>query len=120
MSGGLTHGPVTFAGGGTLQLEASARFGGSIASFGRADHLDLSDITFGANTTVGFTEAAGHQRGVLTASDGVHTASIILLGQYTAAQFTVASDGHGGSLISDAAGQMAGSQTTPWLAAARH
>ena len=30
-----------------------------------------------------------------------HTANILLLGQYTAGQFTSASDGHGGTVISD-------------------
>jgi hypothetical protein len=38
---------------------------------------------------------------VLTVTDGTHTASVVLLGQYTAGQFTSASDGHGGTSIGD-------------------
>ena len=34
-------------------------------------------------------------------TDGTHTANITLLGQYTAASFTKASDGNGGTTISD-------------------
>jgi hypothetical protein len=34
-------------------------------------------------------------------SDGTRTAHILLLGQFAAGQFTPASDGHGGTLISD-------------------
>jgi hypothetical protein len=95
--------PVTFAsgGGGTLQLDASVSFGGLVAGFGASDHLDLGDIAFGSGTHVSFTEAANNLSGTLTVTDGIHTANIALLGQYTAAQFTSASDGHGGTLIGD-------------------
>ena len=37
--------------------------------------------------------------GTLTVTDGVNTASIMLLGQYMASEFTAASDGNGGTLI---------------------
>jgi len=32
-------------------------------------------------------------------TDGVHTASIHLLGYYVASEFAISSDGHGGTLI---------------------
>jgi hypothetical protein len=38
---------------------------------------------------------------MLTVSDGTHTANLLLLGQYVAAQFAMSSDGHGGTLITD-------------------
>ena len=76
-------------------------FGGLVAGFGIPDHLDLRDIAFGSGTHVSFAEAGDNQSGTLTVADGVHTASIALLGQYTAGQFTSASDGHGGTLIGD-------------------
>ncbi|MGA2044046.1 MAG: hypothetical protein ABSG83_11825, partial [Roseiarcus sp.] len=38
--------------------------------------------------------------GALTITDGAHFADIALLGQYAAASFVTASDGHGGTLIS--------------------
>jgi len=40
--------------------------------------------------------------GELTVSDGIHTANIALLGNYMASTFVMASDGHGGNLISEA------------------
>ena len=46
-----------------------------------------------------FTEAASTLSGTLTVSDGLHTASIQLLGDYTASEFAAASDGNGGTLI---------------------
>jgi hypothetical protein len=66
-----------------------------------AGELDLRDIAFSSATTVSFAEAASNLSGTLTATDGVHTANITLLGQYTASQFTAASDGLGGTLIND-------------------
>ena len=45
--------------------------------------------------SVAFTGASG----VLTVTDGTHVAKINLTGDYTAATFTAASDGHGGVAI---------------------
>jgi hypothetical protein len=93
---------MAFAGGGTLKLDQSMAFGAAtIAGFGVPDHLDLADIAFGSSTTLGLVEAGSNSSGTLTVSDGTHTASLLLLGQYTAGQFTTASDGAGGTLISD-------------------
>ena len=94
---------IAFAtsGGGTLRLDASVGFGGLIAGFGEPEHLDLSDIGFGSATTLSFAEAGSHLSGTLTVGDGLHTANLTLLGQYVTAQFTSASDGHGGTLIGD-------------------
>ncbi|MGD0721624.1 MAG: NF038122 family metalloprotease [Roseiarcus sp.] len=94
---------IAFAasGGGTLRLDASVPFGGLIAGFGQPEHLDLSDIGFGSSTQFGFTEAASNLSGTLMVTDGLHTANLTLLGQYVTAQFTSASDGHGGTLIGD-------------------
>ncbi len=41
--------------------------------------------------------------GTLSVGDGVHTVNIALLGSYMASTFVAASDGHGGTLISEAA-----------------
>lgn len=38
---------------------------------------------------------------MLTISDGVNSASLALLGQYSAASFALASDGHGGTMITE-------------------
>jgi hypothetical protein len=54
------------------------------------------------------------------ATDGVHSATITLLGQYTAGQFTSASDGHGGTLIGDPAVVAANDPSLAALAAPHH
>jgi autotransporter passenger strand-loop-strand repeat protein len=95
-----------FQGAGSLVLDASASFHGLVAGFGASDQIDLRDIAFvsattkkGSTSNLIFTEPANTMSGMLTVTDGVHTASIQLLGQYTASEFTAASDGHGGTLI---------------------
>ena len=59
----------------------------------------VTSATKKGQTHLSFTEAAGNLSGTLTVTDGVHTASIELLGNYTASEFVAASDGHGGTLI---------------------
>ena len=95
-------GAVTFAGAsGLLQLGASQSFTGTVTDFGGQDQIDLGDIGYGANSTLGYAANAGNTGGTLTVSDGTNTANIALLGQYMASSFAAASDGHGGTLISD-------------------
>ena len=91
---------VTFAGGGTLELDDSVHFGGLVAGFGLPDRMDLTDISFisGATST---TWAQSGTSGTLTVSNGVTSASITLLGQYVAGQFHVGSDSHGGTVVTD-------------------
>ena len=91
---------------GSLVLDASASFHGLVAGFGASDQIDLRDVGFVTATTkkgqqnyLSFTEAASNLSGTLTVNDGAHTANIQLLGQYTASEFTAASDGNGGTLI---------------------
>jgi autotransporter passenger strand-loop-strand repeat protein len=100
--GGAT--PVTFTSGGdgTLRIDASASFQphfGPIAGFAGQDKIDLSDIAFGNNTTLGYQ--GNNTSGILTVGNGVGAAHLLMLGQYTAANFAIASDGHGGTLVTD-------------------
>jgi hypothetical protein len=91
---------VTFAGPGTLKIDNSSSFTGTITGqLATGDVIDLADITAGASATIGYT---GHNSpGTLTVSDGTHTASIALLGNYSLASFTASSDGHGGTSVVD-------------------
>ena len=57
----------------------------------------MADITAGANATIGYS--GNNSPGTLTVSDGTHTASIALLGNYSLANFTASSDG-GGVVVS--------------------
>jgi probable HAF family extracellular repeat protein len=95
---------VTYAGNtGTLQLDQSLSFAGTLANFGGQDQIDLRDIAFSPSTTLGYTADVVNTGGTMTVSDGVHNANIALFGQYTAGSFAMASDGHGGTLITDPA-----------------
>jgi hypothetical protein len=93
-------GPVTFAGStGTLQLDDSAGFAGTVTGMCGQDTLDLRDINF---ATIGTPTFAGNSSGgTLTVTDGAHTANIALLGNYLASTFVASSDGHGGASIAD-------------------
>ncbi len=98
-------GTVTFkAATGTLQIEQASMFDGTISSFDAHDQIDLADISFGPTTTLGYSANFGNTGGTLTVDDqGFHSANLALLGNYTAGSFAVSSDGHGGTLVSDAA-----------------
>ena len=89
---------VTFVGAGTLKLDQSASFA-EIAGFSGPDIMNLADIAFGSNITLAFSEASNNLGGILTLSDGSHTANIALLGSYMASSFAVSSNGSGGPLI---------------------
>jgi hypothetical protein len=54
-----------------------------------------------ANEKQAIEAAINNTSGTLTVSDSIHTANVTLLGQYVTANFTKASDGHGGTLIGD-------------------
>jgi hypothetical protein len=85
---------------GTLKLDDVFDFSGRISGFNQDDHLDLLDIAHGAGTTVSYTANADGIGGILSVSDGSHTATIGLVGQYDASGFTADSDGLGGTLVS--------------------
>ena len=114
-SGALTSGTtVSFTmAGGDLQLDASQSFEGLIAGFasphGVIEEIDLVDIPFtNGKTTETFTEASNHLSGTLTVTSGSETANLTLLGQYSTANFHLASDLHGGTLVTDPSSPVAG------------
>jgi hypothetical protein len=102
---------------GTLELAQSTAYGGTISGFSTKGKtfLDLDDIAFGKHTTVSYsgTKTAG----VLTVTDGTHTAHIDLKGNYLASTFIAASDGHGGTIVHDPAKAAAGPSPHPLIAA---
>jgi autotransporter passenger strand-loop-strand repeat protein len=94
---------VTFAGpNATLVLDQAATFSGTVADLGALDHIDLTQIAFGARTTLGYTDNSTDTGGTLAISDGAHVASIALLGNYIAGSFVTAADGHGGTVVTEA------------------
>ncbi len=70
--------------------------------------MDLQDITYVASggsgaTTVSWTQlvSGSSGSGTLTVSGGGHVANITLLGQYATGNFSISSDGNGGTLVTD-------------------
>jgi hypothetical protein len=84
---------------GTLKLEHSGSFAGTVAGLAAGDSIDLADLAFGANVTVAYAENAAGTGGTLTVSNGAQTASLALLGQYAAAGFQTATDPGTGTIV---------------------
>jgi hypothetical protein len=92
------------ANGGTLV--ADPPISGSLtpdADHATASGIDLSEISFGANTRLAYAANSDNTGGTLTISDGIHPQSLPLLGQYMASSFSISSDDHGWTLITDLA-----------------
>jgi hypothetical protein len=90
---------VSFTATGTLELAMSQAYRGTITGFSGkgSDFLDLDDITF---TGAGEASFSGSKKsGVLTLSDGTHTARMHFAGNYMSSTFLATSDGNGGVLI---------------------
>jgi hypothetical protein len=98
---GAYSGTIAFAAvTGTLKIDDSATFSGTISGqLAIGDVIDLADITAGANAAIAYS--GNNSPGTLTVSDGIHIASIALLGNYSLANFTASSDGHGGTSVVD-------------------
>ena len=91
---------VTFAGStGTLRLDDSASFNGTVADMTGQDTIDFADIDPTKAKQPSF--AGNSSGGTLTVSDGVHNANIALLSNYVASVFVAQSDGHGGTSVVD-------------------
>ncbi|MER9587036.1 Ig-like domain-containing protein [Mesorhizobium sp. M0276] len=92
---------VTFAANaaGTLQLDDSFDFSGSIAGITNDDKVNLEDILFGAGTSAAYQADLDGAGGTLTVTDGTHNATLHLLGVYDAHSFTLADDGTGRTVV---------------------
>jgi hypothetical protein len=91
---------VIFKGGaGTLELGQAQGAPLNVAGFqaNGQQSLDLGGIGFIGAGEATFSGTA--KSGVLTVSDGTHTALIDLTGDYLGDTFTAASDGHGGAVV---------------------
>ena len=102
---GGTIDDVIFAGpNASLVLAQASAFTGTISGWQDHDSIDLGDILFSDGvTSLAYAANGDNSGGTLTVSDGTHTASLSLLGQYSAADFALSADGHGGTLITDPA-----------------
>ncbi|MHC6151678.1 hypothetical protein ACVSQB_07765 [Bradyrhizobium elkanii] len=97
---GASNAAVTFLGStGTLKLDNSASFTGTVAGMTGSDTIDFANVNFATVQTPTFSGDSTH--GTLTVTDGTVTATIALLGNYMASTFTASSDGHGGTSVVD-------------------
>jgi len=80
-------------------LDDSQQFSGTVFGLSTTgtNSLDLSDISF-INPT---STTAKYSNGVLTVTDGTHTTTIALAGNYTGQSFVTSSDGHNGTTVID-------------------
>jgi hypothetical protein len=92
---------VTFSSAtGMLKLDTPSTFGGVIFNFAGngslsgSDQIDLKGMNFNAVQD-------SYTNGVLTVTDGTHTAALDFNGSYTLANFKFASDGSGGTVVYD-------------------
>jgi VCBS repeat-containing protein len=101
-------GNIAFSGlSGVVDLAQSQTFAGAVSGLSNHgdasfDQFDLGDIASATSTA---TFAGSATSGVLTVTDGAHTANITLIGNYTHSAFDTAGDGHGGTLVFLTGGQ---------------
>ena len=98
-SAGIVSGTITFAGSGALVLMDVDTFSGTIAGLSDANEtVHLRDINFASMT---HSYSSSGTSGTLTVTDGTDTATLALIGQYTAASFHFAADSNGGTYLWD-------------------
>jgi hypothetical protein len=85
---------------GTLKLDNPSTFSGTISNFSGngtlsgSDQIDLKGLNFNS-------AHESYSNGVLTVTDGKHTDTLDFNGSYTLANFKLASDGSGGTIVYD-------------------
>ncbi|MXN77346.1 Ig-like domain repeat protein [Burkholderia sp. 4701] len=99
--GGASAESTTFADGaaGTLKLDHSTGFTGTVSGFGAGDTLDLADVLYNDHTTLSFTANDTGTGGTLTVSDGAHTAQVALQGNLSAGGFQLSHDQGSGTVV---------------------
>ncbi len=77
------------------QSQSYTRTVTGIAKNGQGDFLELDDIAFVGADQATYVDNGSHTGGVLTVTDGTHTAHIKLAGDYTGSTFGSINSGHG-------------------------
>jgi autotransporter passenger strand-loop-strand repeat protein len=102
--GSGVQGAVSFLGtSGRLVLDQSQSFSGTIAGLSASvpnDVVDLKDISFSGVTS---SYSGNSSSGTLTISDGVHSANLHMIGNFTSASFHLSNDGGGHVQFADPA-----------------
>jgi len=82
----------------TLTLNYSVNFSGVVSGFDGNDIFDLADIAAGSGT-LSYASNAQDIGSILTVTNGTHTATVKLVGHYSAADFQATADSGMGTLI---------------------
>ena len=120
---GGAGGSIGFMAAGNVILDMSVLFSGTVAGFGTSltDTIDLRDVVYNSATTTK-SYSGNASSGTLTVNNGfgTATANLALLGQYAAGNFTLSTDGHGGTLVTDPPLTAAAHSDPATLGAAQH
>jgi fibronectin-binding autotransporter adhesin len=76
---------------GTLELDNSQHYGGTISGFVAGDKIDLTDLTYSSSET----DVWNSTTHTLTINDGTHSSNIIFSGTYDQNSFALTNDGNG-------------------------
>ena len=101
-SGGALSGAIALSGVNnvvTVALGASVS-GAQFSQFNLGDYFDLKAIGYTSGVT-SLSYAGNAASGTLTVASGAQSVSLNLLGQYVAGNFTLQTDGVGGTLVGD-------------------
>ena len=91
---------ITFASGGgggdggTLKIDGTGAYNFLVAGFAQPDEFDLSAVNFATATK---SYSGNSSSGTLTVTDGTHSVSILLLGNYSLASFNLGPESGGGT-----------------------
>ena len=90
---------------GTSLPERASNCATAVSGPGAQSVIDLPEIAFGAQTTLGYLSDSHWTGGKISVGDGMQNANIALLGNHMASSFAMASDGHGGTMVAAEAAQ---------------
>jgi autotransporter passenger strand-loop-strand repeat protein len=101
-SGGSASG-VVFSSGGLLQLDSGAHLSGAISGFHSGDAIDLGGLAYSGTSAASWTQltSGASASGTLIVKEGASSVTLTVVGSYTSKNFSVTSDGHGGTLVTD-------------------
>ena len=89
---------ITEYGDDALTLEQAQSFAATISGFGTGDTIDATNFLL-SGTTFNFVENSRGTGGTLSLHDGSLTANILMTGEYSKSNFTLAPDSGTGTLV---------------------
>ncbi|WP_210253766.1 cadherin-like domain-containing protein [Bradyrhizobium sp. S69] len=82
---------ATFSGSGTLELDNSQHYGGTVSGFVTGDKIDLTDLAYSSSET----DVWNSLTHTLTITEGTQSSNIIFSGSYDQNSFALTNDGNG-------------------------